>query len=125
GGSVAEGVFTDAYVRGTSLIMFVTVPASLGYILLAGPIGDIVAVGRMGSGDGPVMVAASLAGVAAGLVGESSFFFSTQASYARGDVRTPLRAMGVQALVSLAAYCVALGFSGLAALIALGAAFSI
>lgn len=124
-GEVAADVFTDTYIRGTALVIFVTVPAACGYILLAGPIGEVVAVGRMNFDNGPILVSAALAAVALGLIGESSFFLSTQASYATGNTSAPLRAMAAQSALCLAACSGALGFTGLINLLILGAAFSV
>jgi putative peptidoglycan lipid II flippase len=93
--------YAEALARGLASATFLAAPASVGYLLLAGPVADVVAVGQMRSYDGRLMISASLAALSVGLVGQVACFVTTQASYARRDSRTPLRAMVVQALVCL------------------------
>ncbi len=120
-----ERAFTDTFRRGIGLVLFFTVPAACGYIVLAGPIADVVAVGRMDTAEATGLVAVALASVSVGLIGESVFFLATQASYARHDARTPLRAMAIQAAVCLAFFGLAFTVDGRSTLAVLGAVFAV
>lgn len=116
--------FADAYQRAVGLALFLVVPAALGYLVLAVPLANVVAVGQMSSAVGVAMVAGSLSSLALGLVGETLFVISTQAAYAQGDAGTPLRSMMLQGVVC-AALVVPAGFVGGGALVTvLGGAFA-
>lgn len=91
--------YRETFLRGLTSALFLAVPASVGYVLLAEPMAAVVSAGRMGSGAGEVMISGALAALAIGLVGQTITFTSTQASYADGDVSTPLRCMRLQALI--------------------------
>jgi putative peptidoglycan lipid II flippase len=117
--------FTDTYVRGLGLVLFTTMPAVCGYLVLSGPIAHAVAVGRMGTPAGITLVTGAVAAVAAGIIGQAVFFVGTQAAYATGDYRTPLLAMTVQATVCLGCCAFALGASGAGVLIVAGCAHSV
>jgi putative peptidoglycan lipid II flippase len=120
-----ETEFRDTYVQGLGLVLFMTVPAVCGYLVLASPIAHAVAVGEMGTPTGISMVAGAVAAVAVGIVGQSLFFVATQAAYASGDTRTPLLAMVVQATVCLGLCTFALGVNGVAVLVVAGCAHSV
>jgi putative peptidoglycan lipid II flippase len=94
--------FWDAYARGVTLALFLLVPASVGYIALAGPLARVVGVGQMATSHGFDLIAGALAMLSVGLVGAAVFFISTQACYARDDSRRPLRSMALQTGVCLA-----------------------
>ncbi|MGY1642847.1 murein biosynthesis integral membrane protein MurJ [Geodermatophilus sp. SYSU D00703] len=89
--------FQDAFTRGVALILFVAVPAAVGYVLLARPLAEVVSVGRMGSTAGVHLVATAIAAFAPAVVGQGLFQVLSYACYARQDTRTPLRSMAVQA----------------------------
>jgi putative peptidoglycan lipid II flippase len=119
-----ERAFTDTFRRGIGLVLFFTVPAACGFVVLAGPIADVVAVGKMDSAAAAGLIAVALASVSVGLVGESVFFLATQASYARHDARTPLTAMGIQAAACLALCGFAFTVEGRHTLVVLGLAYA-
>ena len=123
GGRATE--FRDTYVQGLGLVLFMTMPAVCGYLVLATPIAHAVAVGEMGTPTGISMVAGAVAAVAVGIVGQSLFFVATQAAYATGDTRTPLLAMAVQATVCLGLCTFALNVNGVAVLVVAGCAHSV
>jgi putative peptidoglycan lipid II flippase len=91
--------FADAYLRAVGLALFLVTPAAVGFLVLAVPLAHVVSAGHMAGGTGVAMVAGALGALALGLVGETLFVISTQAAYARGDARTPLRSMAVQGIV--------------------------
>ena len=93
--------FRDTLGRGLALALFVTVPAAVGYVLVARPLAETIAVGRMSSQAGALLIAATIASLAPGLVGDAVFKVLTYACYARGDTRTPLRSMTAQAATFL------------------------
>jgi putative peptidoglycan lipid II flippase len=105
--SDSTGEFTSTFIQGLGLALFMAIPAAVGFVVLADPIAHTIAAGQMASPEGLRMIAAGLAALALGLVGETTFYVTTQASYARGDTRTPLVSMGVQAVFCLTLCAVA------------------
>ncbi len=97
--------FRDACTRGVRLALFATVPAAVGYVVLAGPLAEVVAVGRMDTEEGVALIAVALAALAPGIVGEGLFQVLTYVCYSRSDTRTPLRSMVVQAVVFVVLAC--------------------
>ena len=89
--------FLETLLRGVMLALFVALPASAGYVAVAGPIAHVVGVGQMATSTGYDMIAAALTMLTLGLAGQTLFFICTQASYACGDTWTPLRSMALQA----------------------------
>ncbi|WP_177212948.1 murein biosynthesis integral membrane protein MurJ [Geodermatophilus ruber] len=88
--------FQDAFARGVALILFVSVPAAVGYVVLARPLAEVLSVGRMGSTAGVHLVATAIAAFAPAVVGQGLFHVLSYTCYARQDTRTPLRSMTVQ-----------------------------
>jgi putative peptidoglycan lipid II flippase len=117
-------LFRDTLVRGFALAFFVTIPAAVGYVTLAVPLGRAVSFGRMDSTAGVTMVAASLAALAVAVVGQTAFMIATYASYARKDTRSPLVSMLLQAVTCLTLVGLALQVHGTAVLVTLGLVFS-
>jgi putative peptidoglycan lipid II flippase len=116
--------FRDTVVRGLAQAFFLTVPAAVGFFVLAEPLARAVAFGRMNSVQGVTMVAASLAALTVAILGQTAFLIATYVSYARQDTRSPLLSMLVQAAVCLILLSLALRVSGTAVLVAIGLAFS-
>ena len=116
--------FADAYQRAVGLALFLMVPAAFGYVVLAVPLANVVAAGQMSTDTGVAMVAGSLSALALGLVGETLFVISTQAAYARGDARSPLRSMMLQVVVCAALVVPAAFVGGHAMVTALAGAFA-
>jgi peptidoglycan biosynthesis protein MviN/MurJ (putative lipid II flippase) len=117
--------FHDTLLRGLAFAGFLTVPAATGYLVLAGPLGRAVSLGRMNSPEAIGLVTSSIRTLGPGLIGEAAFLIITYAAYSRKDTRTPLRAMGVQMLVCLPIAATSLLFHGSASLAILGASLSI
>jgi len=116
--------FRDTVRHGLALGFFLTVPAAVGYLALAGPLARAISFGRMDGPAGVTMVAVSLAALSAAVVSQTAFVIETYACYARKDTRSPLRSMVVQAAVFLALAPAALLASGWAVVLALGLAQS-
>jgi len=89
--------FRDTLDRGVALALFVTVPAMVGYVVLARPLAEVIAIGRMDTATGVQLVATTIAALAAGLVGEGVFQVLTYSFYARKETWAPLRSMAVRA----------------------------
>jgi putative peptidoglycan lipid II flippase len=116
--------FRATWTRGVALALFLTVPAAVGYVVLARPLARVVAVGHMGTADGIALVAVTLMAFAPGVVGEGLFQVLTYVFYARHDSRTPMWSMGVQVGSFLVLACGALLVEGGAVPLVLGLAFS-
>jgi putative peptidoglycan lipid II flippase len=116
--------FRDTLVRGLALGFFVTIPAAIGYLVLAHPLARAISFGRLGTGTGISLVAVALAALSLAVVGQTAFMIATYASYARKDTRSPLVSMLLQAAVCLALATSSLLFQGPAVLVVLGLALS-
>ena len=117
-------VFRDTYLRGLVFALFLAVPAAAAYLALARPLADALSFGAFAQGSGAALVAACLSGLGVGVAAETVFLVSTYACYARGDTRTPMRAMLVATAVTLAVGAAATRATGTASLTLLGAALS-
>jgi len=117
--------FRDTLVRGMALGFFITIPAAVGYLVLAVPLAHAISFGRMSGAAGVTMVAASLAALSLAVVGQTAFMIATYASYARKDTRSPLISMLLQAAVCLGLVSTALLVHGPAVLLMLGLALSV
>ena len=93
--------FGRVFIDGLDLALFLAVPAAVGYVVLAEPLARAVSAGQMNTSFAVHMIAQSIGALALGLIGYTIFFVSTQAAYARGDTRSPLRSMFLQAAICL------------------------
>jgi putative peptidoglycan lipid II flippase len=119
-----ERAFRETYLEGLDLALFLAVPAAIGYMLLAGPVAHAIGVGAMASTTGVGMMAGTLAALAPGIVGQTAFYISLQAAYARQDTRTPLVSMSLQTVVCLSLALATLAVPGEQAVRLLGAAYA-
>ncbi len=94
-------MFHDELVRGATLAFFLVVPAAVAFAVLALPLARAASYGEMSTPAGIALVAASLAALAPGVLGEAGFVIATHASYARGDAGTPLRSMVIRTTIAL------------------------
>jgi putative peptidoglycan lipid II flippase len=103
--------------RGLALMLMLNVPATLGLIVLATPIVQLLFErGRFLPAD-TAATASAVRLYAVGLAGYSAVRISSPAFYAIGESRTPAIVSGIVILVNIAASLVlvrALGFAGLA-----------
>jgi putative peptidoglycan lipid II flippase len=118
-------LFSDALVRGLRLVLFLTLPAATGYLVLSEPIASTVAGGAMATADGRMMITYALGSIACGLVGQAVFFMAAQAAYARRDTRTPLRSMILQTVACLFCSGLAVSAEGVRVLIIAGMGYSV
>ena len=117
--------FRDTLVRGLTMGFLVTIPAAVGYLVLAVPLARAISFGRMESGAGVAMIAVSLAALSLAVVGQTAFMILTYACYARKDTRTPLVSMLLQAIICLGLASTTLLVKGPAMLLVLGLALSL
>lgn len=94
--------FGRVFIDGLSLALFLAIPAAVAYVVLAEPLARALSAGQMNTPFALHIITASIAALALGLIGQTIFFVSTQAAYSRGDTRTPLRSMFLQAAICLA-----------------------
>jgi len=117
-------LFRDTYVRGLAFASFLVIPAATAYAVLARPLGGAIAFGRFGASGGVHLLAASLTGLAPGIIGETLFLVTTYACYARKDTTHPLRGMIIQTVVCAGVIAASLQIHGPALLTALGLGLS-
>jgi len=116
--------FREELARGAALVLFLTVPFAIFYVALSELIGEAFFVGEQEVA-GAALLTAALVALAPGILGESAFVLSTNASYATGDARAPFRAMVTRTLLSLAGMAAAFSLDAPTATLAcLGAALS-
>jgi putative peptidoglycan lipid II flippase len=121
----APRAFHDELVRGASLALFLVIPAAIAYLVLALPLAKAASFGAMSTPAGITLVAASLAALAPGVVGEAGFVMGTHASYGLGDAGAPFRSMAVRTFIALTAGVVAFVLAdGVVLLVLLGLAIS-
>jgi putative peptidoglycan lipid II flippase len=94
--------FGRVFIDGLTLALFLAIPAAVGYVVLAEPLARALSAGQMNTPFALHIITASISALALGLIGQTIFFVSTQAAYSRGDTRTPLRSMVLQAAICLA-----------------------
>jgi putative peptidoglycan lipid II flippase len=97
-----EHLFRDTYVRGLAFASFIVLPAATAYAVLARPLAGAISFGSFHATGGVGLLAASLTGLAPGIVGETLFLVTTYACYARNDTKHPLRGMLIQTVVCAA-----------------------
>ncbi len=117
-------VFRDTYVRGLVFASFLVIPAATAYAVLARPLAGAIAFGRFSASGGAGLLAASLTGLAPGIIGETLFLVTTYACYARQDTTHPLRGMIIQTVVCAGVIAACLQMHGPALLTALGLGLS-
>ncbi len=118
--------FRDELVRGTAVTFVLIVPATVAYVVLAHPLARGVAYGEMNTAAGVTLIAASLATLGAGMLGEAGSVIGTHAAYARHDADSPFRSMLVRTIVSAVGMVGALAFArGTAVVVVLGLAVSL
>ena len=117
-------LFRDTYIRGLAFASFLILPAATAYALLAFPLARAIGFGGFSVPGGVHLIAASLTGLAPGLIGETLFLVTTYACYARQDTVHPLRGMMIQTGVCAAVIVAVLSLHGPALLFALGLGLS-
>lgn len=111
-----EADFAAASLRAISLVVFVTVPAAVGYLVLAARLAHVITFGSSDNAAARGLVTNSLAALALGVIGTGVFTVATYVRYAREDARTSLRAMAVQSVVAVAVMLTSIAVHGAGAL---------
>ena len=86
-----EEGFTATLQRGLRLVLFIGLPASVGLILVRGPLAAVIFQGGQFTIDDSQRVAFVLIGYAPAVWAYSMMHVFTRAFYARGDSKTPVR----------------------------------
>jgi putative peptidoglycan lipid II flippase len=118
--------FRDELVAGMAITFFLIVPATVAYLVLPHELARAVAYGEMSTPAGIALIAASLAALAIGMLGEAGSVIGTHAAYARQDVDSPFRSMLLRTIVSAVGMVGAIAFAhGTGVVVVLGLAVSI
>jgi len=117
-------MFRDTYIQSLGFAAFLIIPAAIAYVVLAGPLSGAIGFGGFGSGDAHHLIAASLTGLALGIIGQTMFLVTTYACYARGNTALPLRGMLLQASVTFCVIAATYLLHGPAVLTGLGLGLS-
>lgn len=117
-------LFRDTYVQGLGFAAFLVIPAATAYAVLAWPLARTIGFGDFGAGSAVHLIAASLIGLAPGIIGQTLFLVTTYACYARGDTTYPLRGMLLQAFVCICGIVASYSVHGPAVLTVLGLGLS-
>lgn len=121
----AGGAGSSLFREALRLTLFIALPAILVFLILPDQLATLVTFGGMRSEAGLALVAAAIAGLGLGILGESVMIVATSAAYARHDAVSPFRAMATQTLLLLAGLApVALLLDGPLRLTAIGLVFS-
>lgn len=117
-------LFRDTYVQGLGFAAFLVIPAATAYAVLAWPLARAIGFGDFGAGSAVHLIAASLIGLAPGIIGQTLFLVTTYACYARGNTTYPLRGMLLQAFVCICGIAASYSVHGPAVLTVLGLGLS-
>jgi putative peptidoglycan lipid II flippase len=115
--------FRRTYTRSLSRSWFVTVPAAVGLVALAGPVADVLAFGALDRSDGVRLVALAVGTMALALPAAAAYEVARQAVFARLDARSPLLVGAAQvAVVLVGVVVVTLTVDGPGTMVGLGVA---
>jgi putative peptidoglycan lipid II flippase len=117
--------FRHQVVRAMALAHFLTVPAAVAFVVLAGRLAHAVSFGEMAAASGMSLIAAALIGLSPSVIGDARFEVALQASYARHDARSPFYSQALCTAIALAGMFVAFMLPpGAGVLLVLGLAIS-
>jgi putative peptidoglycan lipid II flippase len=120
--AAAHAIYRDSL----RLTLFVAMPASLLFLCVPETLARAIAFGEMRTHEGIALVAAAIAGLGIGLIGDAVLALSTSASYARHDATGPLKAVAIRMAVACAGTALASRtMHGAGLLLALGLSLSI
>jgi putative peptidoglycan lipid II flippase len=108
------------------LTLFMALPASLLFLCVPETLARAISFGEMRTALGVDLVAAAIAGLGVGMIGDAILIVATSASYARHDAVAPLKAMVVRVVVTCGGIAIASQVTqGTALLLALAVSLSI
>lgn len=99
--------FRDELVRGAALVAFIAVPAAVAFVTLGGPLARALTFGQMATSHGQALTAPAIVSLGPAVVGYSALLLGTYACYARTDAGTPLRAVVLRTVLTIAGLPVA------------------
>lgn len=117
-------LFRNTYMQGLVFAAFLVVPATAAYAVLAHPLASAIGFGGFGTSNASGLIAASVLGLAPGIIGQTLFLITTYACYSRGDTSHPLRGMVIQGVVCAAGIAVSYRLHGPLLLTGLGLSLS-
>lgn len=118
--------FNSTFGKSAGLTRFVAVPAALLLLTSSDILARAVAFGPMATATGISMIAACVASLGPGVIGDAVVVVTTSASYARREARAPFRAIALRAAMALVGIALALSLmEGVAVLWTLGASVSL
>jgi peptidoglycan biosynthesis protein MviN/MurJ (putative lipid II flippase) len=116
-----ETAFRSTFRQSLALARFVALPTGVVFVMMSETLARAVAFGQMANTAGVLMIAACIASLGPGVIGEAAVALSTSASYARRNAAVPLMAITVRAAISFMGMVVALSaMDGVAILWTLG-----
>jgi putative peptidoglycan lipid II flippase len=120
--AAAHAIYRDSL----RLTLFVAMPASLLFLCVPETLARAIAFGEMRTQEGIALVAAAIAGLGIGLIGDAVLALATSASYARHDATGPLKAVVIRMGVTCAGTALASQtMHGAGLLLALGLSLAI
>ena len=120
-----EIAFHSLLSQGLDLARFVALPSGVLYVLMSETLARVVAFGQMADPAGVLMIAACIASLGPGVIGDAAVALWTSASYARRNSSIPFRAATVRAAVALTGMALALtAVDGIAILWMIGLSIS-
>jgi putative peptidoglycan lipid II flippase len=118
--------FNSIFARSAALSRFVSLPAALLLVTNSDILAQAVAFGQMATATGVCMIAASLASLGPGVIGDAALAVATSASYARREAQAPFRAIVLRAAIASVGIVLALWLMrGVSVLWTLGAGVSL
>jgi putative peptidoglycan lipid II flippase len=93
--------FRSVYRQTLQLALFIALPASLLFLAVPENLAAAVSFGRMDDPAAISMIAAALAGLSIGIIGEAVIVLSVSAAHARLDAKSPVIAAAIRVVVLL------------------------
>jgi putative peptidoglycan lipid II flippase len=94
--------FTERFLFGLRLIMVVVLPATVGFVLLARPLVQVLLERGVFDQAATAITAPTIAGLGWGIVGFSVYLYALRAFYAMKDTRTPFLINVVENAINIA-----------------------
>jgi putative peptidoglycan lipid II flippase len=96
-----RGRFTERFLFGLRLIMVVVLPATVGFVLLARPLVQVLLERGFFDEAGTAITAPTVAGLGWGIVGFSLYLYALRAFYTMKDTRTPFLINVVENVINI------------------------
>jgi putative peptidoglycan lipid II flippase len=116
--------FRDQFVQALALSSFVTIPATLAFVLLGPSFARAISVGQMANDAGVDLVTAAIASLGLSVFGTGALYIAREAAYAQRDATSPLRAMALAGALAAVGFLAALAAEGTLSIVFLGLAIT-